>query len=1088
MSYTELQTTTNFSFLKGASHPAELVSRAKALGLSTLGITDHNTLAGIVRAHSAAKEENLHLLVGARLDLIDGPSLLCYPSDRAAYGRLCQLLTLGKRRAEKGDCHLFLKDVYAHADGQNFILIPPYNLTNIQSDTKTQNDIKNLNLNLEAPLYLAASVDFKSNAREHLNRLSDLSHHINCPMIATNDILYHTPDRKPLQDILTCIREKCTIQQAGFHLEQNAERHLKSTQEMLRLFKGHEDAVHRTQEIVNACTFSLDELRYEYPEEPVPKGKTPQNHLEDITWQGAALRYPTGIPKKIDASIRHELDLIRKLNYAPYFLTVYDIVKYARNLDQEILCQGRGSAANSVVCYCIGITSVDPAQIDLLFERFVSEERQEPPDIDVDFEHERREEVIQYIYNRYGRDRAGITATVITYRGRSAIREVGKAMGLSEDVVSALAGTVWGMSRDGLAPEYIREAGLDPDDPYLQKTLALTMELLGFPRHLSQHTGGFVLTRGPLCEVVPIGNAAMDDRTFVEWDKDDLDTLCILKIDVLALGMLTCIRKCFELLEDHYDRPLTLATVPQEDPAVYDMLCKADSLGVFQVESRAQMNMLPRLKPRCFYDLVIEVAIVRPGPIQGDMVHPYLRRRDGIEKVEYPSPAPEHGPPDELERVLKKTLGVPLFQEQAMRIAIEAAKFTPSEANKLRRAMATFRHLGNINTMKDKMVGGMIARGYDPDLAERCFRQIEGFGEYGFPESHSASFSLLVYVSSWIKCHYPEIFACGLLNAQPLGFYAPAQIIRDAREHGVEVRPIDINFSDWDCHLEPASPKSGPNPSKTIPWALRLGFRLVDGLSKTHANELVERRNKPYASIHDLWQQAQIPVFQIEKLASADAFNSMGLNRRQALWDVRALQSQTVLPLFAKTKVEEQGPDQKVNLPAMSLGEHVTIDYQTTGLSLKAHPIALLRKSLAKQGLIPAQRLLTLKDKTYVQLTGVVLVRQRPGSAKGVIFITIEDETGVANIVVWPKTMEKYRKIVMSSRLLYVSGPIQKEGQVIHVIAHHLSDESHCLDRLPETHTKRGPQINHQKPKPSPPAQARHPRNVRIIPKSRDFH
>ena len=622
------------------------------------------------------------------------------------------------------------------------------------------------------------------------------------PLVATGAVLYHAAHRRPLQDVLTCIREKCTIHDAGLKLEANAERHLKPPQEMARLFAGHEEALARTIEIADACTFSLDELKYEYPDEPVPEGKTPQSHLEDLTWEGAAWRFPGGIPEKVRDTLEKELALIEELDYARYFLTVHDIVHYARHLD--ILCQGRGSAANSAVCYCLAITNVDPTEIDLLFERFVSPERKEPPDIDVDFEHERREEVIQYIYGRYGRDRAGIAATVISYRGRSAVREVGKALGLSEDTVAALATTIWGLSNSALPEEYVRQAGLDPSDPLLARCLELTQELLGFPRHLSQHVGGFVLTRGPLSEVVPIGNAAMEDRTFIEWDKDDLDALGLLKVDVLGLGMLTCIRKGFALIEEHYGRELSLGTVPPDDPAVYDMLCKADSVGVFQVESRAQMNMLPRLKPRKFYDLVIEVAIVRPGPIQGDMVHPYLRRRCGDEAVEFPSPHPDHGPADELKQVLGKTLGVPLFQEQAMRLAMVAAKFSGPEANELRRAMATFRRRGTIDRLHEKMVSRMTARGYPQEFAERCFNQIKGFGEYGFPESHAASFAHLVYVSAWLKCHYPAAFAAALLNSQPMGFYAPAQIVRCARDHGVEAREVDVNHSLWDCTLEVA--------------------------------------------------------------------------------------------------------------------------------------------------------------------------------------------------------------------------------------------------------------------------------------------
>ena len=777
--YAELDVTTNFSFLRGGSHAEELVATAKALGLAAIAVTDRNTLAGVVRAHLAAREVGgIKFIVGCRLDLDDAPSLLAYPTDRAAYGRLCRLLTLGQRRAEKGKCTLHLVDVAAHADGLIFIALPPEDYPSPHNNFDSELRRIKQALGPRTRLYLAASHSYRGDDRARTAALAQLATRVDLPLVATGAVLYHAAHRRPLQDVLTCIREKCTIHDAGLKLEANAERHLKPPQEMARLFAGHEDALARTIEIADSCTFSLDELKYEYPDEPVPDGKTPQSHLEDLTWEGAAWRFPGGISDKVRDTLRKELALIEELDYARYFLTVHDIVHYARSLD--ILCQGRGSAANSAVCYCLAITNVDPTEIDLLFERFVSPERKEPPDIDVDFEHERREEVIQYIYGRYGRDRAGIAATVISYRGRSAVRQVGKALGLSEDTVAALATTIWGLSNSALPEEYVRQAGLDPSDPLLARCLELTQELLGFPRHLSQHVGGFVLTRGPLSEVVPIGNAAMEDRTFIEWDKDDLDALGLLKVDVLGLGMLTCIRKGFALIEEHYGRELSLGTVPPDDPAVYDMLCKADSVGVFQVESRAQMNMLPRLRPRKFYDLVIEVAIVRPGPIQGDMVHPYLRRRCGDEAVEFPSPHPDHGPADELKQVLGKTLGVPLFQEQAMRLAMVAAKFSGPEANELRRAMATFRRRGTIDRLHEKMVSRMTARGYPQEFAERCFNQIKGFGEYGFPESHAASFAHLVYVSAWLKCHYPAAFAAALLNSQPMGFYAPAQIVRCA--------------------------------------------------------------------------------------------------------------------------------------------------------------------------------------------------------------------------------------------------------------------------------------------------------------------
>ncbi len=800
--FAELVAATNFSFLRGASHPHEMVEQAAELGLAAIGVADRNTLAGVVRAHTAAKRAGIRLLVGSRLVTTDGFEAVCYPTDRAAYSRLCRLLTAGNRRAEKGKCHFSFEELVAASEGQILITIAPHTITPLLMERLTA-----LAAAAKGRVYLAATFAYRGNERRRLGELAELAVEARTPLVAASDALYHHPTRKPLADVLACIREKCTIPEAGYRLEANAERHLKSGAEMARLFRDHPQAIARTREIAGRITFNLEELRYEYPDEPVPPGKTPQAYLEELAWAHAAPHYPEGIPDKVRALLVKELALIARLDYARYFLTVYDVVRFARSRD--ILCQGRGSAANSAVCFVLGITSVNPTEVDLLFERFISADRGEPPDIDVDFEHERREEVIQYLYARYGRERAAICATVIHYRPRMAIREVGKALGLKEDVTAGLSGLIWGTG-DGDIPEaHIREAGLDPANPELRQAIGLARQLLGFPRHLSQHVGGFVLTRERLDETVPVLNAAMEERTNIEWDKDDIDALGMLKVDVLALGMLTCIRKAFELIERHYGRALTLASVPREDPAVYDMLCRADSVGVFQVESRAQMSMLPRLQPRSFYDLVIEVAIVRPGPIQGDMVHPYLRRRHGTEPVTYPSEA--------LRAVLHKTLGVPLFQEQAMKIAIVAAGFTPDEADKLRRAMATFRHVGTIHTFREKFIAGMVGNGYERAFAERCFGQIEGFGEYGFPESHAASFALLVYVSSWIKQHYPEAFCAAILNSQPMGFYAPAQLVRDAREHGVEVRHPDINHSDWHSTLEPSP---SPRASPTLPHTL----------------------------------------------------------------------------------------------------------------------------------------------------------------------------------------------------------------------------------------------------------------------------
>ncbi len=1162
--YAELQCTTNFSFLRGGSHPEELVTQAKHLDLAAVAITDRNTLAGVVRAHAAARDLEFRMIVGARLDLHNTPtrpfhghpprasrgrdeihvypppltgevaqsaggggtSLLAYPTTRAAYGRLCRLLSLGQRRAEKGKCILTLEDVYDHAEGMIFALLP-----------EAAAHLETIRQKLRAPLYLAVHRLYGQDDRARLARLAELAHRTGTPLLATNDVLYHHPDRRPLQDVLTAIREGVTVAQAGFRLEANAERHLKTPGEMARLFRDYPEAISNTLAIAEACTFSLDELSYEYPDEPIPKGSTPQSHLEKLAWEGAASRYPQGIPDKVKNNIRKELALIAKLNYAPYFLTVHDIVEFARTQDPPILCQGRGSAANSTVCYCIGITSVDPNQIDLLFERFISEERKEPPDIDVDFEHERREEVIQYIYARYGRERAGLAATVITYRSRSALREVGKAMGLSEDVTAALSGMVWGYMPEKMREERLKEAGLDPADPLLARALELAEEIAGFPRHLSQHVGGFVLTKGRLDETVPIGNAAMEDRTVIEWDKDDIDTLGILKVDVLGLGMLTCIRKCFELLEGWYGLHYSLATVPREDKAVYDMLCKADSVGVFQVESRAQMNMLPRLKPRCFYDLVIEVAIVRPGPIQGDMVHPYLRRRDGLEPEDYPAPHPDFGPPDELRQVLGRTKGVPLFQEQAMKLAMVAAEFTPGELNELRKAMATFRRRGTIGRLEQKMVSRMVERGYDSEFALRCFNQIKGFGEYGFPESHAASFAHLVYVSSWLKCHYPAVFACALLNSQPMGFYAPAQIVRDAREHGVEVRPPDVSFSGWDSTLEKSvraptpsgaarhlprkrgrmnhdhipPPRSAGRVAAQRPGgggggnehegesktgsiaglALRLGLREVDGLKQEDAKALLALGDdRCIASLH----RHGIPVPALEKLAAADCFRSLGLDRRAALWEVKALAKAKPLPLFAFADVGDSGPEQAIRLPAMPLSEHVVHDYQTLKLSLKAHPMSFLRIHCEKERVTDNAKLKLLCNGAFVSVAGVVLVRQRPGSAKGVVFLTLEDEFAVCNAVIWPPTLEQYRATVMGARLMLIRGRIQRTADIIHVVASRIEDKTAWLTLLTEDQSllanplARADEVVRPGPDPYPQPAARHPRQMRVIPKSRDFH
>ncbi|WP_353857942.1 error-prone DNA polymerase [Azospirillum formosense] len=1032
--YAELQVSTSFTFLEGASHPDELALTAASLGHAAVAVTDRNSLAGVVQAHAAARKHGLRLIVGCRLDLTDADSLLAYPTDRTAYARLSRLLTLGKRRAPKGACFIARADVLDHAAGMLFLLVPPDN-----RDPAFVHALRGWRNDLGDRLHLAASHRYRGDDQRRLSWLAGLAEAERVPLVATNDVLYHTPARRPLADVMTCIRSGTTIDEAGWRLSANAERHLKAGVEMARLFHRHPEAVARTVEIAAACRFSLEELRYEYPDEVAEDGRSPQETLTRLTWAGAAGRYPDGVPDTVTKALNHELALIGQLGYAPYFLTVHDIVRYARS--EGILCQGRGSAANSVVCYCLGITAVDPVHFDLLFERFISAARNEPPDIDVDFEHERREEVIQYIYRKYGRGRAGLTATVIRYRARGAIREVGKAMGLSADLVARLSGSVWGWSRHGVDEERARQYGFDPDDPRLRRTLELAQELIGFPRHLSQHVGGFVITRGPLSDLCPVANAAMEGRTTIEWDKDDIDALGILKVDVLALGMLTCLHRGFDLLERHYGRPLTLATVPQEDPATYAMLCRADSLGVFQVESRAQMSMLPRLRPKTFYDLVIEVAIVRPGPIQGDMVHPYLRRRTGEEPVNYPSP--------ELQKVLKKTLGVPLFQEQAMKIAIVGAGFSPEDADRLRRAMATFRKTGLVHTFRDRFIEGMVGKGYDRAFAERCFQQIEGFGEYGFPESHAASFALLAYVSAWMKCHHPDVFAAALLNSQPMGFYAPAQIVRDAREHGVTVLPPDVNASDWDCTLEPLSPS--PGAGEGIRYALRLGLRLVRGMDEEDARRMVLCRGAGYRDPYDLWRRALMPVAGLERLARADAFRSVGLDRRAALWAVRALGAQP-LPLFAGLADSAQDEPQAL-LPAMALGEHVVMDYGSLCLSLKAHPMALLRDGFA--GVVPTDRLGRVRAGTRLTVAGLALVRQRPGSAEGVVFITLEDETGIANLVIMPDVFEKFRKTILGARLIAAAGRVERNGkpnpeggEVIHLRVERLTDLTHRLRDL----------------------------------------
>ncbi|PHZ83930.1 error-prone DNA polymerase [Paremcibacter congregatus] len=1029
--YAELAVSSNFSFLRGASHPEELVEMAHLQGYHALAIADRNSLAGVVRAHVKARELGLQLIIGARLVLEGGLEILAFPKDRAAYGRLSKLLTLGNRRAAKGDCHLSLSDLDRLEGGVVLIAMPP---RDVGPDFAAM--LENFPRLPGGRAYLAAQRLYHGHDARRLAQLQDLALRHDLPLIATNDVYYHTPRRRPLQDVLTCIRHHVTIDAAGLLLEGNAERYLKHPSEIYRRFRGYEAAVKRTLEVAAFCTFSLDELAYEYPDEPGGESATPQEELERLTWAGAAARYPDGVSDKIRALLNHEIALIKQLDYAPYFLTVHDLVRFARS--RGILCQGRGSAANSAVCYCLGITSVDPVYFDLLFERFISAERDEPPDIDVDFEHERREEVIQYIYQKYGRHRAGIAATVICYRVKMAVREVGKVMGLSADIIAALGTIGWDWSVKVPNAEHMEQTGLDFTDPRLRQCLILAGDLLGFPRHLSQHVGGFVITRGPLEELCPIANAAMADRTFVEWDKDDLAALKILKIDVLALGMLSCIRKAFDLLETHYDRRLDLATIPQGDTETYDMICRADTVGVFQIESRAQMTMLPRLRPRTFYDLVIEVAIVRPGPIQGDMVHPYLRRRQGLEEVTFPS--------QELEDILGKTLGVPLFQEQAMNIAITAAGFTPGEADRLRRAMATFKRTGTIGNFKEKFITGMLAKDYKQDFAERCFKQIEGFSDYGFPESHATSFALLAYVSSWLKCHYPDAFTCALLNSLPMGFYSSSSLVRDFRDHGGTVLPPDINHSDWDHHLVQTSNRQSLTGTGGGAYALRLGFRQVKGLKRRDMAHLVAARQGGYDSVRDCYFRSGLSVGKLELLAHADGFSSLGLGRRQALWLIQGLETSVVaqagaadsLPLFAAVEGDgdrtELQREAEVALPRLRLGESVMEDYATLKLSLKAHPVAFLRQRLKRNGFVPHGDLPQVKAGRKVKIAGLVLVRQRPGTASGVVFLTLEDETGIANAIVWPMVFEKYRKLLLTSRLIGVLGKLEREQSVTHIV------------------------------------------------------
>ncbi|MBD8556827.1 error-prone DNA polymerase [Rhizobium sp. CFBP 8762] len=1059
--FVELGARSNFSFLEGASHAEEMVEAADTMGLAGIGLADRNTVAGVVRGWLKAKETGTPYQPGARLVFADGtPDILAYPIDRAGWGHLCRLLTVGNLRSTKGECTLFESDLMEWGDRMMLAIMPSPDFTD--SDL-----LGRLKARFKRNIYLALVARYDGNDSYTFAALAELADRANIRLLASNDPFYHAGKRRTLADVIASIREHVPIAKAGFLLQANAERHIKSPKDMAWIFRDYPDAITNTVKFFSRLTFSLKELKHNYPDEGKPD-ETPNQTLLRLTYEGARIRYKNGLPDEVRKTITKEMALITEKEYEPYFLTVHHIVEYARG--KGILCQGRGSAANSVICYCLGITEVAPELSGgLLFERFLSTEREEPPDIDVDFEHERREEVIQYIYEHYGRHRTGLAAAVTTYRPRSAGREIAKAFGMSEDVQSALSSAVWGWWTESLSENEAKQAGLDTADPATRMLLDHAKQLIRFPRHLSQHSGGFVITNDRLDEVVPIMNTAMKDRQMVEWDKNDLDAVGLLKIDILALGMLTCLAKSFALLLQHYNLELDLRSMKdRQSDDVYDMICRADTLGVFQIESRAQMSMLPRLRPRVFYDLVIEVAIVRPGPIQGNMVHPYLKRREDVRAgrtINYEKP--------QLEKILKRTLGIPLFQEQAMQIAIEAGGFSPSEADKLRRSMATFQRTGQVKDFRERMVKGMVDQDYPEEFARNCFSQIEGFGEYGFPESHAASFALLVYASCWLKMYYPDVFCAAMLNSQPMGFYAPSQLVRDAREHGVIVLPVDVNYSDWHCTLEP----NGFDPRRIAPrhtsmrhlirsrYAVRLGFRMVKGVSEKGLEALFDKRGQGYTSIRDLWLRTKLPRTALEHLADADAFRSIGLDRRAALWAVKALDTAAAaetLPLFAVASGESAGDFQaepEMALPAMLPGEHVVEDYRATTLSLKAHPLSFLRDRLRRTGIITHETLETRRNGQTVSVAGLVLVRQRPGSAKGIIFMTLEDETGVANIIVWPKTFERYRAIVMGARLTKVTGKLQHANGVIHVVAEHVEDLTAELGLL-QKHAKRFPTLN----------------------------
>jgi error-prone DNA polymerase len=1012
--YAELHCLSNFTFLRGASHPEELVARAAALGYAALALTDECSLAGVVRAHVAAKAHHLKLLVGSEIRLQNGPRLVLLAENREGYGNLAELITRGRRATSKGQYCLRRADL---ADGLTrcLALLCP-------GERLEPQHARWVASTFSGRAWLAVELFGGANDASRLAALTRLGAAAGLPLVAAGDAHMHLRARRALQDTLTAIRLRCTLAEAGFRLHPNGERHLRSRKRLARLYPPQ--LLEETVRVAQRCQFSLDELRYEYPQELVPSGETPASYLRGLTEAGMTARWPQNVPDKVRRLAEHELALIAELAYEPYFLTVHDIVRFARS--KGILCQGRGSAANSVVCYCLGITEVDPARMEMLFERFVSKERNEPPDIDVDFEHERREEVIQYLYEKYGRHRAALAATVITYRPKSAVRDVGKALGLALDQVDRLAKSLAWWDGKQVAPERVLETGLDPDSPVVRRLLALVHTLLGFPRHLSQHVGGFVISQGALCRLVPIENAAMPQRTVIQWDKDDLDALGLLKVDVLGLGMLSAIRRALEAVDRYRGTHLTVAELPAEDPDVYEMIQRADTVGVFQIESRAQMAMLPRLKPACFYDLVIEVAIVRPGPIQGNMVHPYLRRRRGEEPVTYPS--------SEVREVLERTLGVPIFQEQVIKLAMVAAGFSAGEADRLRRAMAAWRRKGGLEPFEHKLVEGMRSRGYPEAFARQIFQQILGFGEYGFPESHAASFALLVYVSAWLKRHEPAAFTCALLNSQPMGFYAPSQLVQDAKRHGVEVRPPDVTASFWDCTLERGA---AGEP------ALRLGLRMVKGLSRQSAERLaVARAAGPFVHVQDLVRRAQLPRSDLEALTAGGALASLAGNRHRAWW--RVLGVEPPLPLAMDSAACEPLP----LLPIPTEGQDIVADYASLGLSLGRHPLALLRKRLERLHLQSAASLQALPHGRRARAAGLVITRQRPASSSGVTFLTLEDETGTVNVVVWRDLAERQRTPMLRAQLLGVSGILERDGQVVHLIAEHLEDHSALLGGL----------------------------------------